>query len=179
MVMRIIHGLLPSLMLVVAACGPTNSAQDPGPTWFRAPPAAVAEPAQAQPAPAIDPEPETPLERAAAKITDATKKPGKPAKPTKASKPKKSQRASTDTDSDDGDWDQQPAHETPPPPKKKQLPETGRHIGEECDQDSQCVSNDCTFDRCEHRTNTRMPKGEKCDYNNECESNNCYMDECQ
>jgi len=64
-------------------------------------------------------------------------------------------------------------------PAKPQLPESGRHIGEECSRNEQCVSNWCIGDHCEHKTNSRLPKGEHCDADNQCVSDHCYDSTCQ
>jgi len=104
----------------------------------------------------------------------------KPATPEKR-KPKQGAR------SDDSDYGRQganvdrasAANDDSRKPAKTQLPDSGRHIGEECSRNDQCVSNWCTGDHCTHKTNSRLPKGEHCDADNQCLSDHCYDSTCQ
>jgi hypothetical protein len=109
-------------------------------------------------------------------VTGAALEPAKPkpAKPRSATK-----RASRSGDTSGGGSYGETASTSsrePPPPA---LPESGRKLGQPCDDRDQCASHECEFDVCAKHASDLLNKGEQCDYDNRCASNRCHDHECE
>jgi hypothetical protein len=188
--MRIIQRLLRTMSLGTLACvAVACTASGTLETGFR--PASPTSPASAS-APQQEPENESepptpgPLESAAT----SPKKPTKAAKVTKAKKATKGNRKHprgddelTEEEGDNVDRSfglgKYATEDKDPPKAEEELPESGRHIGDKCDDDDQCASHGCNGGHCDHQYGHTVPKGDQCDYDNQCDSNHCYDDTCQ
>jgi hypothetical protein len=84
-----------------------------------------------------------------------------------------------DSDSGGGNYGRSQSPSPPPPPPKPRLPESGRLIGQACEDHEQCASDYCDFDVCTKKSGGKLSKGEKCDYQTDCASNRCYEDKCE
>jgi hypothetical protein len=113
--------------------------------------------------------------RAMESVTGA--KLGHPASTTKPTK-SKSSTVHSDDGNGGGNYGRSQAPSPPPPPPKPRLPESGRRIGQACEDHEQCASDQCDFDRCTQKSGTKLSKGEKCDYQSDCTSNRCSEDKC-
>jgi hypothetical protein len=158
--MRIFHTLL--WVVVALACGaPTCDTHDGGPgSGSGGSPALTGSAKQ-----------HDDVVRAMESVTGA--KLGHPAPTTKPTKSKSSVHSS-----DSGDYGRSQAPSPPPPPPKPRLPESGRLLGQECEYNGQCASDDCESDLCAQKRGTKLPKGEKCRDQTDCASNDCFEDKC-
>ena len=95
-----------------------------------------------------------------------------PASTTKPTKPKSD-------NSGGGNYGRSQKASPPPPPPKPTLPESGRMIGQPCDENEQCASDLCEFDHCKLKSGGKLSNGEKCDYQSDCTSNRCSEDKCE
>ena len=95
---------------------------------------------------------------------------------TKPTKPKASPKRGGG-DGDYGGGRSTPA--PPPPPRKPELPESGRKLGQPCEDNEQCASDLCEFDECKQKSGTKLAKGEKCYYSSDCISGDCTEDVCE
>jgi hypothetical protein len=99
-------------------------------------------------------------------------------RPKTAAKPAKPKHGGGDSSGGGGNYGRT-SSSPPPKPPEPELPESGRKLGQPCDDREQCASNLCEFDVCAKHYNDKLTKGEKCDYDNQCISDHCYMDECE
>lgn len=96
-------------------------------------------------------------------------------------KPAKSRPAAkhaSDTSSGGGGYAR--ASSSPPPPPEPELPESGRKLGQRCQDDDQCATNNCEFEVCAKKHYTdKVTDGEACNYDHDCVSDHCYHDVCE
>jgi hypothetical protein len=79
-----------------------------------------------------------------------------------------------------GNYGRTSSSSSPPPPPKPELPETGRKLGQPCQDNDQCAANNCEFEVCAKKHYMdKVTNGEACSYDHDCVSDRCYHDICE
>ena len=176
-VMRILHALawvLVALACAAPTCDTHDAALESGSgssAWARMPSISSGAPAAAGSGSATD---HDTVVHAMESVTGAALEAPQP-------QPAKSRPAAKHTggDTGGGNYGRTSSSPSPAPPRKPELPESGRMLGQPCDDREQCASNLCELDVCAKHYSDKLTKGEKCDYSNQCISDHCYEDTCQ
>jgi hypothetical protein len=178
--MRILHAL--AWVLVALACAAPNCDTHDAPlgsgsgssAWARMPPTSGT--AQAAPVAAGSDAEHHDVVHAMESVTGASLESAKPKKPTSSTKHASSGGSTSGGGGGNYGGSSPPKPAEPPPPP---LPESGRKLGQPCDDREQCASNLCEFDVCAKHYDDKLTTGEKCDYDNQCVSDHCYHDVCE
>jgi hypothetical protein len=183
--MRIFHTL--AWALVALACAAPNCDTHDAPlgsgsgssAWARMPSpssGATSEPAAAESGSAVQHET---VVHAMESVTGAALETPK-SKPAKSRPAAKHASSGDDSTSGGGNYGRSSSSSSPPPPPKPELPETGRKLGQACQDDDQCATNNCEFDVCAKKHYMdKVTNGEACSYDHDCVSDRCYHDICE
>jgi hypothetical protein len=181
--MRILHTL--AWALVALACAAPNCDTHDAPlgsgsgssAWARMPSTssgAIAEPAAA--GSGSDGQHQT-VVHAMESVTGASLETPK-AKPAKSRPAAKHTSGGGDSSGGGGNYGQ--TSSSPPKPREPELPESGRMLGQRCQDNDQCASHYCSFEICEkEHYMDKVTNGEKCSYDHDCVSDRCYHDVCE